>query len=79
VKDRLTPLSSVGTHLCSVFSELSQLIADGKLPPPSPITRLGYEMIPEALRLIREGTQVGKIVISDGHNTKLAVPVRVQT
>ncbi|KAJ6022991.1 hypothetical protein N7460_013386 [Penicillium canescens] len=66
----------VGTHLCSVFSELSQLIADGNLPAPSPTTLLGYEMIPEALRLLREGTQIGKIVISDGHNTKLAVPTR---
>ncbi|RYO78215.1 hypothetical protein DL763_009737 [Monosporascus cannonballus] len=60
----------------SVFSELSQLIADGSVRPLSPCRRLGYEEIPEALRLLRGGNQVGKVIISNGYGTKLAVPTR---
>jgi D-arabinose 1-dehydrogenase-like Zn-dependent alcohol dehydrogenase len=61
-----------------VFSELSQLIADGNVPPLLPRTLLSYEEIPKALRLLREGTHIGKIVISDDRGTKLAVPVRFE-
>ncbi|GIK06546.1 putative PKS/NRPS-like protein biosynthetic cluster [Aspergillus viridinutans] len=63
----------------SVFSELSQLIADGNVPPLLPRTIFGYEEIPKALGLLREGTHVGKIVISDDRGTKLAVPTRPAT
>ncbi|GFF75198.1 lovastatin nonaketide synthase [Aspergillus udagawae] len=60
----------------SAFSELSQLIADVNVPPLLPRTLLSYEEIPKALRLLREGTHIGKIVISDDRGTKLAVPTR---
>ncbi|KAF7175177.1 hypothetical protein CNMCM7691_006581 [Aspergillus felis] len=63
----------------SVFSGLSLLIADGNVPSLIPSTLLGYEEIPRALRLLREGTHVGKIVISDDRGTELAVPTRPAT
>jgi NADPH-dependent curcumin reductase CurA len=62
-----------------VFSELSRLIADGNVPPLLPSTLLGYEEIPKALQLLRDGSHIGKIVICDDRGTKLAVPVRVRT
>ncbi|KAG2003943.1 hypothetical protein GB937_009307 [Aspergillus fischeri] len=63
----------------SVFLELSRLVTDGRVQPLLPSTLLGYEEIPKALQLLREGTHVGKIVISDKHGTKLAVPTRPAT
>ncbi|RDL31023.1 Lovastatin nonaketide synthase [Venustampulla echinocandica] len=65
--------------IASVLTELSQLIAGGYIEPISPCKALGYGEIPEALRLIREGNQIGKIVISDDLGTKLAVSTRPAT
>ncbi|PKX89973.1 polyketide synthase fmaB [Aspergillus novofumigatus IBT 16806] len=62
--------------IASVFSELSLLIADGNVPPLLPSTLLGYQEIPKALQLLREGTLIGKIVISDDRGTKLAIPTQ---
>ncbi|KAH1615370.1 hypothetical protein KXX21_000900 [Aspergillus fumigatus] len=63
----------------SVFLELSRLVTDGSVQPLSPSTLLGYEEIPKALQLLREGTHIGKIVISDPRGTKLAVLTRPAT
>ncbi|KAI0377617.1 hypothetical protein F5Y04DRAFT_272978 [Hypomontagnella monticulosa] len=66
------PLRVVGRVLC----ELSVLIRGGHVRPIAPRRIFSYRDIPAALQLLRTGSQIGKLVISDGPDTKVAVPVR---
>ena len=53
------------------------LIRGGHVRPIAPRRIFSYREIPAALQLLRTGSQIGKLVISDGPDTKVAVPVSI--
>lgn len=59
----------------SLISEMFDLVAKGHIKPISPMKVFPFEEIIEALRYLRAGTHLGKIVISNGPNAKVQVPV----
>ncbi|KAH9902283.1 reducing type I polyketide synthase [Xylariomycetidae sp. FL2044] len=59
-----------------LLSEIFALIDQGSLKPISPVKVFSYADIPAALRLLRSGKHIGKLVISDGPGAKIEVPVR---
>ncbi|KAJ5947430.1 hypothetical protein N7466_000445 [Penicillium verhagenii] len=64
-------------HLVSrLMSRLFELIEAGHLKPIAPIHQFSFAEIPSAIRFLRAGKHIGKIVISDGPEAVVKVPVR---
>lgn len=51
------------------------LMAEGHLKPIGPIKTFSFSEIPSAFRFMRGANHIGKIVISDGPQAKVTVPV----
>ncbi|KAI1213019.1 uncharacterized protein F4807DRAFT_471537 [Annulohypoxylon truncatum] len=62
--------------VASLFDELFVLINAGHLKPIHPITVFGFDDVQKALAYIRSGKHLGKVVISNGENTDVQVPIR---
>lgn len=58
-----------------LLSELMELVRKGHVKPISPITVFPFEDVISALRFLRAGTHIGKVVISNGTETNIKVPV----
>ena len=52
------------------------MIEAGHLKPIAPIHKFSFAEIPSAIRFLRAGKHIGKIVISDGAEAVVKVPVR---
>lgn len=60
-----------------VLSEMMKLIKDGHVKPIFPVTVFPFEDIVSALRYIRAGNHIGKVVISNGSSNSTEVPVSI--
>ncbi|KAI1212630.1 reducing type I polyketide synthase [Annulohypoxylon truncatum] len=65
-----------GDIIASLLSEIFDLMREGHLKPLSPMHLFSFANVPDAFRLIRSGKHIGKLVVSDGQDSKLKVPVR---
>ncbi|KAF4769894.1 hypothetical protein HAV15_011851 [Penicillium sp. str.  len=62
-------------HLVSrLMSRLFQMIETGYVKPIAPIHQFSFADIPSAIRFLRAGKHIGKIVISDGAEAVVKVP-----
>ncbi|KAI0439056.1 PKSKA1 [Xylaria telfairii] len=59
-----------------LMAKLFKLIGEDHVKPISPIHQFPFDDTPSAIRLLRAGKHIGKIVLSNGVNSSLAVPVR---
>ncbi|TRX89754.1 hypothetical protein FHL15_009344 [Xylaria flabelliformis] len=59
-----------------LMAKLFELIDQGHVKPISPIHQFSFDDAPSAIRLLRAGKHIGKIVLSNGVNPKVTVPVR---
>ncbi|GIZ44216.1 hypothetical protein CKM354_000742000 [Cercospora kikuchii] len=66
------PDALVARHLSKLF----ELIKAGRVKPINPIHRFSWTDIPAAIRFLRPGNHIGKVVLSDGADAKIDVPVR---
>ncbi|KAF3490687.1 Lovastatin diketide synthase LovF 17 [Arthroderma uncinatum] len=67
------PDALVARHLSKLF----ELINDGHVAPINPIHRFSWSDIPSAIRFLRSGKHMGKIVLSDGGaDAKIHAPIR---
>lgn len=57
------------------MSRLFQMIEAGHVKPIAPIHQFSFADIPSAIRFLRAGKHIGKIVISDGAEAVVKVPV----
>ncbi|KAK3356488.1 reducing type I polyketide synthase [Lasiosphaeria hispida] len=62
--------------IADILSQLFQLISEGHVKPIAPITPFSFEDIPAAFRVLRGGKHIGKLVVTNGLNAKVEVPVR---
>lgn len=59
------------------MSKLFDLIKQGHVKPIAPIHRFSYLDVSSAIRFLRAGKHIGKIVISAGSDTGVEVPVNL--
>lgn len=59
-----------------MLSQTFKLIAEGHIKAIHPITSFSFGDIPAAFAYMRSGRHIGKIVITDGDNASLTVPMR---
>ncbi|KAI1163548.1 PKSKA1 [Nemania serpens] len=59
-----------------LMAKLFELIDGGHVKPISPIHKFSFDDAPSAIRLLRAGKHIGKIVLSNGVAPKINVPVR---
>ncbi|KAI1083471.1 PKSKA1 [Whalleya microplaca] len=59
-----------------LMSQIFKLIDGQYIKPISPIHRFSWTDLPSAMRFIRAGNHMGKIVLSDDPHTNIQVPVR---
>ncbi|KAI0467452.1 PKSKA1 [Xylaria cf. heliscus] len=59
-----------------LMAKLFELIDGGHVKPISPIHQFSFDDAPSAIRLLRAGKHIGKIVLSNGVNPRVTVPVR---
>ncbi|RYP61239.1 hypothetical protein DL771_010199 [Monosporascus sp. 5C6A] len=59
-----------------LMSQLFELVHGGHVAPINPIHRFSFADIPSAIRFLRAGRHIGKIVITDGPDAVVEVPVR---
>jgi NADPH:quinone reductase-like Zn-dependent oxidoreductase len=57
------------------LARLFELFDGGHIKPINPIHRFSWTEIPSAVRFLRPGTHIGKVVLSDGAGAKVQVPV----
>ena len=62
--------------VAGLISRMFALIAEGAIKPISPVKVFSFNEIPDALRYMRAGTHIGKVVISDGLERDTKVPTR---
>lgn len=62
--------------IARLLDEIFDLVSAGHINPITPITTFSFSDIPSALALIRSGRHIGKVVISDGDDPKVQVPIR---
>ncbi|KAL2126805.1 hypothetical protein VTI74DRAFT_212 [Chaetomium olivicolor] len=73
----LSPERASDELVASLFSKLFALVEGGHIKPINPIHRFSWTDIPAAIRFLRAGKHMGKIVLSDGDlDAKVEVPVR---
>lgn len=65
--------------LLRLLDEIFVLVDGGHIKPIHPITTFGFNAVPAALAYIRSGRHIGKVVISDGDNKDVQVPIRPAT
>jgi D-arabinose 1-dehydrogenase-like Zn-dependent alcohol dehydrogenase len=53
------------------------LVEKGHVKPISPMTVFPFEDIVSAFRFLRAGTHIGKVVISNGTNSHVELPVQL--
>ena len=58
-----------------LLKQVFALIAEGQIKPISPVTVFPFEDIASAFRYMRDGKHIGKIVISNGRQVDVKVPV----
>lgn len=58
------------------MGKLFELIDGGHVKPISPIHKFSFDDAPSAIRLLRAGKHIGKIVLSNDAAPKINVPVR---
>ncbi|KAF2188519.1 PKSKA1 [Zopfia rhizophila CBS 207.26] len=58
------------------LARLFELLQGGHIMPINPVHRFSWTEIPSAVRFLRPGTHIGKVVLSDGADTKVQVPIR---
>jgi amino acid adenylation domain-containing protein/thioester reductase-like protein len=56
-----------------VFQECCQMVHDGKIQPPEPITELSYAEAQKGFRMMQMGTTMGKIVLVPGPDDRVLV------
>lgn len=56
-----------------VFRECCQMVHDGQIQPPAPITELSYADAQKGFRMMQMGTTMGKIVLVPGPDDKVLV------
>ncbi|MCJ1264132.1 hypothetical protein MMC22_004003 [Lobaria immixta] len=59
-----------------LISRMFDLIANGRIKPIAPMKIYSFSEIVDAMRYMRGGSHIGKIVISDGHERDIEVPTR---
>ncbi|KAF2967866.1 hypothetical protein GQX73_g5699 [Xylaria multiplex] len=59
-----------------LFSKLFELIGNGHIKPINPIHTFSWAEIPSAIRFLRGGNHIGKIVLSNNSSDNIQVPVR---
>jgi len=57
------------------LAKLFELLEGGHIKPINPVHRFSWTEIPTAVRFLRPGTHIGKVVLSDGADAKIQVPV----
>ncbi|KGO37897.1 Acyl transferase/acyl hydrolase/lysophospholipase [Penicillium expansum] len=62
--------------IASLLADIFTLMQGGHLSPITPMHIFSFRDIPAAFRLLRSGKHIGKLVISDGPDAKVEVPVR---
>ncbi len=72
-------MDCVTDQVSRVLSELSVLVRGGHVRPITPRRDFGYNEVPAALQLLRTGSQIGKVVISNGPDTRIIVPVNIES
>ncbi|TVY26941.1 Fumagillin dodecapentaenoate synthase [Lachnellula hyalina] len=61
----------------SLLSRCFDLLSGGHIKPINPVTRFGFDRIPEAFAHMRDGRHIGKVVITDGEKgMTTTVPIR---
>ncbi|KAL2881421.1 hypothetical protein SGCOL_002986 [Colletotrichum sp. CLE4] len=64
-------------HLVSrLMTKLFELVNEGHVRPIAPIHRFSFSDVPSAIRFLRAGKHIGKVVISDGPTGEPTVQVR---
>ncbi|KAI1178918.1 PKSKA1 [Nemania sp. FL0916] len=64
-------------HMVSrLMAKLFELIDAGHVKPISPIRQFSFDDAPSAVRFLRTGKHIGKIVLSNGVTPRISVPVR---
>ena len=58
-----------------LLKQVFALLVEGHIKPISPITVFPFEGIASAFRYMRDGKHIGKIVISNGPQVDVRVPV----
>ncbi|KAF5844025.1 hypothetical protein GGP41_009349 [Bipolaris sorokiniana] len=61
------------------LAKLFKLLEGGHIKPINPVHRFSWTEIPRAVRFLRPGTHIGKVVLSDGPDAKVQVPIRRAT
>ncbi|THC92577.1 hypothetical protein EYZ11_007940 [Aspergillus tanneri] len=73
----LSPERAPDALVARLLRRIFALINGGHIQPIRPIHRFSWTDIPSAIRFLRAGKHIGKIVLSDGeHPDKIEVPVR---
>lgn len=57
------------------MTQMFDLLRKGYIKPIFPIKTFSFEDIPSAFRYMRSANHIGKIVISNGGNNEINVPV----
>lgn len=52
--------------IASLMTGCFELLSRGHIKPINPITRFGFDRVPEAFAYIRNGSHIGKVIITDG-------------
>lgn len=69
--------SSITPDITSkIISRMLDLIANGQIKPIAPVTIYPFSEIVDAIRYMRGGSHIGKIIISNGHERDIEVPTR---
>ncbi|KAF2231041.1 PKSKA1 [Viridothelium virens] len=72
----LSPERAPDALVAKLFGKLFELFQNGHIKPINPIHQFSWTDVPAAIRFLRPGTHIGKIVLSDGPNAKIQVPIR---
>ncbi|KAI1122100.1 hypothetical protein F5Y10DRAFT_287542 [Nemania abortiva] len=59
-----------------LLDEVFDLVGGGHVKPIHPITTYGFDEVPSALATIRRGQHIGKIVITNGDQLDVQLPIR---
>ncbi|KAF2120194.1 beta-ketoacyl synthase domain-containing protein [Lophiotrema nucula] len=59
-----------------LFAELFTLMNAGHIKPIHPVQTFGFDAVPTALATIRAGRHIGKIVVTNGDQDDITMPIR---
>ena len=72
-------MDCVTDQVSRVLSELSVLVRGGHVRPITPRRDFSYNEVPAALQLLRTRSQIRKVVISNSPDTRIIVPVNIDS